>query len=109
RPRLPGVVGHRTISLPAFDATHLRSIPITRPERTFIDVCGTIRESLLGTAGDDLFRRRIMRLPKLVKSFEMIPQSGRRKRRPMYAFFEERVKGFDPGGSDRELDVLRLL
>lgn len=109
RPRLPGVVGHRTISLPAYDVTHLRSIPITTPERTFIDVCGTIPESLLGTAGDDLFRRKIMRLPKLVKSFEMIPQSGRRKRRPMYGFFEERVKGFDPGGSDSELDVMRLL
>lgn len=109
RPRLPGVVGHRTISLPGYDVTHLRTIPITTPERTFIDVCGTIPESLLGTAGDDLFRRKIMRLPKLVKSFEMIPQSGRRKRRPMYGFFEERVKGFDPGGSDRELDVMRLL
>jgi hypothetical protein len=109
RPRLPGVVGHRTISLPAYDVTRLRSIPITTPERTFIDVCGTIPESLLGTAGDELFRRKIMRLPKLVKSFEMIPQSGRRKRRPMYGFFEERVKGFDAGGSDSELDVMRLL
>ena len=27
----------------------------------------------------------------------------------MYAFFEERVKGYDPGGSDRELDVMRLI
>ena len=27
----------------------------------------------------------------------------------MYGFFEERVKGYDPGGSERELDVMKLI
>lgn len=108
-PRMPGVMGHCTISLPAYDVTHWHSIPITTPERTFIDVCGTVDAKTLGEAGDDLQRRRLIWLPRLVKSFELIPASGRRKRVPMYAFFEERVKGYDPGGSARELDVMKII
>lgn len=109
QPRLRGVIGHRTVSLPSYDVTHLRSIPITTPERTFIDVCGTVDAKTLGEAGDDLQRRGLLRLPRLVKSFELIPASGRRKRVPMYEFLEKRVKGYDPGGSDRELDVMKLI
>lgn len=109
RPRMPGVTGHRTISLPAYDLTHIRSIPTTTPERGFIDVCGTVTPKTLGEAGDDLLRRKVIRLPKLMKSFELIPQSGRRKRRPMYGFFDARVIGYDPGGSDRELDIMKII
>ena len=108
-PRMPGVQGHCTISLPAYDVTHWRSIPITTPERTFIDCCGAVDGKTLGEAGDDLMRRKILWLPRLVRSFELIPVSGRRKRRPMYGFFEERVAGYDPGGSDQELDVMRII
>ena len=109
RPRMPGVTGHRTISLPNYDRTSLRSIPMTTPERGFIDVCGSVPAKTLGEAGDDLLRRGVIRLPRLVKSFELIPRSGRRERRPMYGFFEEPVTGYDPGGSDRELDVMKII
>jgi hypothetical protein len=109
QPRMTGVVAHRTISLPDYDLTHLRSIPTTTPERTFIDVCGSVPYKTLGESGDDLLRRNVLRLPRLVRSFDLIPASGRRKRRPMYGFFEERVAGYDPGGSDRELDVMKLI
>jgi len=108
-PRMSGVIGHSTISLPAYDVTHWHSIPMTTPERTFIDTCGAVDAKTLGEAGDDLQRRKILWLPRLVKSFELIPASGRRKRLPMYGFFEERVKGYDPGGSDRELDPLKII
>lgn len=109
RPRVEGVTGHRTISLPDYDVTHYHSIPMTTAERAFIDTCGKVSAKTLGESGDDLLRRNVIWLPRLVKSFEMIPPSGRRKRRPMYGFFEERVKGYDPGGSDRELDVIKLI
>lgn len=107
--RMAGVVGHRTISLPTYDVTHWHSIPITTPERTFIDSCGTVDAKTLGEAADDLLRRSVIRLPRLVKSFELIPASGRRMRCPMYEIFTERVKGYDPGGSNRELDVIKLI
>ncbi|MBV9252906.1 MAG: hypothetical protein JO054_01635, partial [Actinobacteria bacterium] len=107
--RVPGVQGHHTISLPAYDLTHFRSIPTTTAERAFIDTCGTVDAKTLSESGDDLFRRKVMWLPRLVKSFELIPASGRRQRRPMYDFFAERVAGYDPGGSTRELDVMKII
>lgn len=107
QPRLDGVRGHRTISLPAYDITRHRFIPITTAERTFIDVCGLASD--LGAAGDDLLRRKVTNLARLMRSFEGIPVSGRRHSRPMRDFLAERVKGYDPGGSDRELDVPRIL
>ena len=81
-PRMPGVRGHHTISLPDYDVTHFRSIPTITAERAFIDTCGRVSAKTLGESGDDLLRRKVMRLPRLVKSFELIPASGRRKRLP---------------------------
>jgi hypothetical protein len=107
--RLPGVRGHRTISLPAHDRTRLSHVPITTPERTFVDVCGRLPYKLLGLAGDDLLRRKVLVLPKLVRCVEQIPVSGRRKIKPMRGFLAARVDGYDPGGSEPELDVGRVL
>jgi hypothetical protein len=109
RSKLPGVAGHRTISLPEHDRTRLRCVPITTPERTFVDVCGRLPYKLLGLAGDDLLRRKVLVLPKLVRCVEQVPASGRRKIRPMRRFLAERVDGYDPGGSEPELDVRRVL
>ena len=107
--RLVGVRGHRTISLPDHDRTRLGHVPITTPERTFVDVCGKLPSKLLGLAGDDLLRRKVLVLPRLVRCVEQVPVSGRRKIRPMRLFLAERVDGYDPGGSEPELDVGRVL
>ena len=107
--RLPGVTGHRTIWLPDHDRTLLHHVPITTPERTFVDLCGQLPSKLLSLAGDDLMRRKVLVLPKLVRCVEQVPVSGRRKIRPMRAFLAERVDGYDPGGSEPELDVGRVL
>lgn len=109
QPRLSGVTGHRTIWLPDADRTKARGIPATTPERTFIDTCGAVSQKWLGQAGDELLRRRTMVLPRLVRTWEHIPVSGRRKATPMKAFFVEHVAGFDPGGSEQELDVMRTI
>jgi hypothetical protein len=105
RPRLPGVRSRRTLSLPSTDRTRLRFIPMTTAERTFVDTCGAVPLDRLGELGDDLLRRRVLVMPKLVRCFEAIPVSGRRKSRPMRLFFAERVDGWQPGGSKHELDV----
>jgi hypothetical protein len=107
--RLPGIAGHRTIWLPDHDRTRLGYVPITTPERTFVDLCGKLPSKLLGLAGDDLLRRKVLVLPKLVRCVEQIPVSGRRKIRPMRGFLAERVDGYDPGGSEPELDIGRVL
>ena len=107
--RLPGVTAHRTLWLPNHDLARRNFVPSTTPERAFIDCCGQLPERLLDQAGDDALRRRLMTLPQLVRSFEQIPCSGRRKSAPMRAFLAKRVKGYDPGGSERELDVGRII
>src|SRR5258708_25201799 len=50
-PRMRGVIGHCTISLPPYDVTHLRAIAMTTPERTVIDVCGIVDAKTLGESG----------------------------------------------------------
>jgi len=50
-----------------------------------------------------------MTLPRLARTFDDIPCSGRRKSAPMRTFLGKRVRNFDPGGSDRELDVRRVI
>src|SRR5947209_5514738 len=107
--RMPGVAGHRTLSLPESDRTTNRFVPMTTPERAFIDSCGVLPEHLLDKAGDDALRRKLMTLPRLVRTFDQIPCSGRRKSAPMRVFLGKRVRNFDPGGSDRELDVRRVI
>jgi hypothetical protein len=103
--RMPGVLSHRTLWLPDSDRTCHRFVPMTTPERAFIDSCGTLPERMLDKAGDDALRRKLITLPRLVRTFDHTPVSGRRKSAPMRLFLGKRVQNFDPGGSDRELDV----
>lgn len=78
-------------------------------ERTLIDACGLIYFSAFERSVDDALRRQIVRLPRLVSTFEAIPISGRRRRRPMERVVADRLPGFHPGGSGEELDVMRIL
>lgn len=109
RTEMKGVRAHATKSLPETDCTVLRRIPVTTPERTFVDACGLVFFSALERSVDDALRRRLVHLPRLVGTFDAIPVSGRRKRRPMERVLAERVPGYHPGGSDAELDVMRIL
>ncbi|MEY2568036.1 MAG: hypothetical protein QOE35_2565 [Actinomycetota bacterium] len=109
QPRLPGVVGHRTLWLPSGDRTRRRFVPITTVERTYIDVCGRLDYTEFQLAGEELMRRRMLVLPRLVRCYEHTPVSGRRNSAPMKLFLAKHLPGFDPGGSDEELDVMRAL
>jgi hypothetical protein len=109
RIRQPGVVAHRTIWLPDHDLTRVRHIPTVTSERAFIDCCGMVSETALGEAGDDAVRRELMSIARLVRSFEQCPSAGRRTRTPMPGFLAERVKGYDPGGSQPEVNVRRVI
>ena len=107
--QMPGVAGHRTLWLPDSDVLCHKFVPMTTPERAFIDSCGRVSERLLDKAGDDALRRKIITLPKLVRTFDHVPCSGRRKSAPMRVFLSKRVRNFDPGDSDRELDVRKII
>lgn len=100
RPSFEGVRAHRTM---------VRGIPITTAERTLIDACGLVPFPRLERSLDDALRRRLIHLPRLVRSFDAIPVSGRRKRRPMERALSERLPGYHPGGSQAELNVMAIL
>lgn len=109
RPQLVGVRAHHTISLPRGDHTVLHYIPVTTPERTLVDACGLVPFITLERACDDALRRRLIHLPRLVRCVQAVPLSGRRKIRPVRALLAERVPGYDAGGSDAELNVMKIL
>lgn len=109
RPRLPGTRFHSTVSLPDVDRTVLRGVPITTSARTLVDACGLVSFHRFERAVDDALRRGVVHLPTLVWTFEAIPISGRRRRRPMERVLAERVPGYNSGGSDAELDVMKIL
>lgn len=109
RPRLPGVTGHRTDSLPdSHRAVHL-GIPVTSAERTLVDVCGLLSPRALRFAVSDGLRRGTVRLPRLARTVDEVPRSGRRKMLPMIETLQHYIPGFDPGDSDPEVDIVELL
>lgn len=109
RPKLQGVRAHRTLHLPAADRRIHRRIAVTSPERTIVDVCGLVPFPVLERATDDALRRELLTVEKLARCAAAVPRSGGRKIRPVHALLADRPPGYDPGGSDRELDVVKVI
>ena len=109
KPRLEGVVGHRTDHLPPEHTAVRGRLPVTSPARTLIDACGLVSERQLRSAGNDGLRRRILSLPTLVRTVDEVPVSGRRAIVPVVDYLKTKVPGFDPGDSDPEVDVVEAI
>lgn len=109
RPQMTGVRAHFTKQLPDHHRTKVTHIPVTSAARSLVDACGLVPFPLFERALDDLLRRNALRLPVLAKCAEEVPVPGRRKISPVRRALAERVPGYNPGGSDAELDVLRGL
>jgi hypothetical protein len=106
---LPGVRGHETDALPPGHRTTLDRIPVTTAERTLVDSCGLVTPRVLGSAVNDGLRRRVVSLPRLARTVDEVPRSGRRKIVPMVELLRDRIAGFDAGDSDPEVDLVRTL
>ena len=109
QPRLEGVQGHRTIWLPDGHRTRHRSIPIAIAERVLVDYCGLVDSKALRAAVNDGLRRKIVTLPRLTRVVDEVPSSGRRSIVPMVELLATKVAGYDPGGSDPEIDLVEDL
>ena len=109
KPRLEGVIGHRTDHLPPEHTAIRGRLPVTSAARTFIDACGFVSEKQLRTAGNDGLRRRILTLPTLVRTVDEVPVSGRRAIVPVVEYLKTKVPGYAVGDSDPELDIVELL
>ena len=108
-PRLEGVRGHRTLHLPPDHVTRRGALAVTSAARTLVDSCGLVTEKQLRSAANDALRRRILTLPKLVRTVDEVPVSGRRAIVPVVEYLKTRVAGYDLGDSDPEVDLVEVL
>jgi very-short-patch-repair endonuclease len=108
--RIDGVTLHRRSNLAPMDITVRAGIPATSPARTLIDCAGRVDPSRLDVVVDDAVRRKLVGLPALRACHARVATGpGRRPTLAMRAVLAERAPGYDPGGSDRERRVLRVL
>ena len=109
RIRLDGVTHHRNKLIVVADVGFVRGIPITSAARTLVDCIPWLPGFRLGATVDDARRRGLLEMDDLEAALAAVDEgrrTGRRRVRPMRPVVADR---HDAGGSDRELDVLRVL
>jgi very-short-patch-repair endonuclease len=109
RVRLDGVRGHRSGALFTADLTRRHGIPLTSPARTLVDLSSVLSEHRLGAALDHALRARLLRLETLSRCVARLGEAPGRRLTPIQTLLAERVPGYDPGDSDLETRVLRVL
>jgi hypothetical protein len=103
--RRPGLRLHRTEHLRRADVTVRRRVPVTSVPRTLAEAGGNGR----GPVVDDALRRGLTTIVELRACLDRLGGRGGRRTAALARVLEERAAGHDPGGSDRELQVLRTL
>jgi len=106
---LPGVTGHRSSALFTKDLSAHRRVPVTTPERTLVDLSARMAPDQLGTILDDGLRRRLIRLDRVGACVGRLACAPGRSPATVHALLAERLPGYDPGDSDLETQVLRIL
>ena len=111
--RLGGVAGHHR-PLPKTSRRVYRSVPVTSPEQTILDLAASLTETQLGECIDDALRRKLIRLDRLHALVVAASGPGRRLIRPVRRALADRGVGYDPGANswekamDRQLDQCGL-
>jgi very-short-patch-repair endonuclease len=100
---LKGVKGHVARITPE-ECTRHRGIPVTTPERTIMDLAGTLSARQLGECVDDALRRGLVRLKRLraLIARAAAPRHGRRLLAPLHQIVADRIPGYRPDDSDFE-------
>lgn len=106
--RLHGVMGHRSGALFQEDLTRFRGIPVTSRARTVVDLSGELSLAQLGRVLDDALRHGLSLDAVRRCAGRLGPAPGRRMSL-VHTLLAERLPGYDPGDSDLETRVLRLL
>jgi hypothetical protein len=104
-----GVGIHRTSHLDERDLTVRAGVPCTTYERTLCDCTTRYSPFQLGRILDDGLRRHVMTLKRLRDCAERIESGPGRHMSVIRALLGDRDASYDPGGSDKELDVLAVL
>jgi hypothetical protein len=109
RVRMDGVREHRSSALFTADLARHRGIPVTTPARTLVDISPHFPTARLGAILDDALRRRLIRLDGLRRCVGRLDAAPGRHPAKVRRLLAERLPGYDPGDSDLETRVLRLL
>lgn len=109
RVRMAGVVAHRSLALFGDDLTRRQHIAVTTAERTLVDLSGTHSAGDLGPVLDDALRRGVARLDRLRRCVARLEGAPGRRPSVIHQLLGARLPGYDPGDSDLETRVLRLL
>jgi hypothetical protein len=102
--RRPGVRLHRTRHLLRADLAVRAHVPVTSVARTLVDVGG----EGLGPLLDDALRQGLTTLDQVRSCADRLGRGGR-STAALARVLAERGPGHDPGGSDRERQVVRTL
>ncbi|HEX2047227.1 MAG TPA: type IV toxin-antitoxin system AbiEi family antitoxin domain-containing protein [Acidimicrobiales bacterium] len=109
RVKMAGVRSHRTSALFTADLTRRAGIPVTTPERTLVDLSAGFPVPVLGRMLDDGLRRRLLRLDRLRSCVGRLQKAPGRRPASIHELLADRLPGYDPGDSDLETRVLRVL
>jgi hypothetical protein len=104
-----GVVVHRSGTIGERDTSTRHGIVTTSFERTLCDCTTLLSRHQLGRALDDGLRRGVASVKRLKDCSERTESAPGRHMSVTRALLAERGIGFDPGGSQSELDVLKVL
>lgn len=110
RARIPGVRSHRSGVFTMDDCAKVARIPTTSAARALFDLSSQFDDSELGKALDDGLRRGVISLWSMQRLATRLPgmapgRSPKRIERLLIA----RIPGYDPGGSELEVRVVRVL
>lgn len=97
RVKQAGVRSHRSGALFSADLSRHLRIPVTTPERTLVDLSGSVAAPALGRMLDDGLRRRLIRLERLGSCVGRVAKCPGRRPAVIHDLLADRLPGYDPG------------
>ncbi len=109
RRRIEGVIVHDTQVLGRRHVATHRGLPVSSPARTLCDLTWRSSPRVVERALDDALRRKITTLRATRATYLDLAGPGRRRCTVMRALLDERIPGFDPGGSPKERGLVEWI
>jgi very-short-patch-repair endonuclease len=106
--QMPGVITHRA-DVPLIEMTRRLHIPVTRVERTLIDLSSVTSNATLERAVDDALRQGHTTIAKLDQKLTLMPAGGGRRLRALRRLVADRSAGYRPGDNDWEDRLYRWI
>ena len=109
RVRLGGVIVHESQVWGSGHTATKYGIPTTSVARTLCDLTAVVPPAVVEHAVDDSLRRKLVSLSQLRRIADALDGKGRRRCTVMRTVLEDRLPGYDPGGSAPEVRIGKLL